>query len=408
MTDYRLFPSTSGPDSPVSFTGPFLAGILFEVTSGGMWFEGYWWWVCPTGQPTSAQKFALWQVNNVGQGILIPTATVTSGSLTPGQWNYVPLATPVPLSIGVCYNACTGLNGSFPDTQSCFGAGQIYAAGISNGPLSAYSDQSGSLPAPFSMSQGVYSVAGSDPTALMPANGNQSDNLWMDLQVADVGPGGASYRLWPNYPSVYEGGLGISNDVFNETYGTVFSLSEPCALINIWHYSPPGVTALPDSCQIWDIATQQVVDGTNNTHPSWSAPAGSGWVSCAYNGITLPAGDYITSVYTVGGNRTYTELPRYFAGGGPASAAGIIAGPLTAPSQAKAPAPGNTRYQVGGFLFPNTYDDDDNGETRWVDVEVTPTAGASPTPSPTPTPTPTQPPTPPNPATSSSFLTFFP
>lgn len=415
MAIYRLFPSATGPDAPASYSGPFQAGVLFEVTSGGMWFEGYWWWVCPPGQSTSAgqsapqstapQKFALWQVDNVGHGVLIPGATVTSGPLTPGQWNYVPLLVPVPLSIGVCYNACTGFTGNFPDTQGCFGAGQIYADGITSGPLSAFSDQSGSRPAPFSMSQGVYGVTASDPAALMPANGNQSDNLWMDLQVSDTAPGGSSYRLWPSYPSVSEGGLGISNDVFNETYGTVFSLSEPCVLNRIWHYSPPGVTVLPDSCQIWDIATRQVVPGTNSgvsggsgasgTGPAWSGPAGSGWVSCAYSGITLKADDYITSVYTSGGGRTYTELPRYFAAGGPASAAGIVTGPLTSPSAANAPAPGNTRYQVGGLLFPDTYDDDDDGETRWVDVEVTPTTSASPPP-------------PPNPATSSAFLTFFP
>ena len=67
---YRLFPSTNGPSSPVSYSGPFMAGVLFEVTTGGCWFEGYWWWVCPSGQSTSAQKFALWQVYNTGRRTL--------------------------------------------------------------------------------------------------------------------------------------------------------------------------------------------------------------------------------------------------------------------------------------------------------------------------------------------------
>ena len=73
------------------------------------------------GSPRQPQKFALWSVYNVGIGTLIPAATVTSGTLTAGQWNYVPLATPIPLSIGACYNACTGFSGSFPDTQNQFG-----------------------------------------------------------------------------------------------------------------------------------------------------------------------------------------------------------------------------------------------------------------------------------------------
>ena len=35
MTTYRLFPSTSGPSAPVSYSGPFMAGIVFQVTTGG-------------------------------------------------------------------------------------------------------------------------------------------------------------------------------------------------------------------------------------------------------------------------------------------------------------------------------------------------------------------------------------
>jgi len=374
MTDYRLFPSSSGPSSPVSYSGPFMAGVLFEVTTGGLWFEGYWWWVCSSGQATSAQQFALWQVSNVGTGVLIASATVTSGALTPGQWNYVPLGAPVPLAIGVCYNACTGFSGNFPDTPQSFGAGDAYSGGIVNGPLSAFSDQSGSLPAPFSMSQGVFSVAGSDPTALMPANGDKSDNLWMDLQVSDVPPAGASYRLWPNYPVPSDGGLGLSNDTNEETMGTEFILSQACTLNKIWFYSPPGVSVLPGGCMIWDIATQQIVDGTENLSAAWSGAPGSGWVSCAYSGVTLPPGNYVTAVYYGGGSLFYIEKNKYFGGGGPASAAGILTGPLTSPNVANAAPPGNSRYQIGGLLFPDSFDDDDDGETRWVDVEVTPGA----------------------------------
>ena len=44
---YRLFPSTNGPSSAVAYGGAFLAGVLFQVTTGGTWLDGYWWWVCP-------------------------------------------------------------------------------------------------------------------------------------------------------------------------------------------------------------------------------------------------------------------------------------------------------------------------------------------------------------------------
>ena len=135
-----LFPSTNGPSSPVSYGGPFLAGVLFEVTAGGIWFDGYWWWVCPSGQSTAAQQFALWAVYNGGSGAaLVPGSAVTSGTLAAGQWNYVPLSTPIPLAIGACYNACTGFSGGFPDTDGQFGSGGAYSAGIVNGPLSGFS-----------------------------------------------------------------------------------------------------------------------------------------------------------------------------------------------------------------------------------------------------------------------------
>ena len=321
---YRLFPSTNGPADPVSYSGPYMPGVLFQVTTGGVWFDGYWWWVCPSGQSTSPQKFALWSVHDDhGGNSLISAAAVTSGPLTAGQWNYVPLNTPVPLAIGACYNACTGLNGSFPITTSQFGAGQPYGNGISNEPLQAFSDQSGSQPAPFGLPQGVFTVAGTDPTTLMPANGDQSDNLWMDLQADTNPPAGASYRLWPNYPAIPGT---ASGSAAGYTLATEFLLSQSCTLDNIWFYSASGATALPTRCAIWDVASQTVVAGTDNTSPSWSGAAGSGWVSCAYSSQTLSAGDYKVAVFYGGQADWFLFNTGYWGPGGPA-ANGIAAGP---------------------------------------------------------------------------------
>ncbi len=41
MRTYRLFPSTERPSTSVSYTGNFLAGVLFCVTSK-RWLKGYW------------------------------------------------------------------------------------------------------------------------------------------------------------------------------------------------------------------------------------------------------------------------------------------------------------------------------------------------------------------------------
>lgn len=389
MTTYRLFPSTSGPSSPVSYGGTFEAGVGFEVTSGGMWFQGYWWWVCPGGQPTTAQTFALWQVYQDGSASIVSAATVTSGTLTAGQWNFVPLPNPIMLTVGgggdfphadaggtACYIACTAFTGSFPDTNGQFGAGGSYSGGITNGPLTAFSDQSGSLPAPFSTVQGLFSTSGS-VLAGPPLVGSSSSNFWMDVQVSDTAPAGynGSYRIWPNLPTVPGS---ISNDAGQQTTGTEFWLSQACTVNNIWFWSPPGATVLPTRCGIFSAASQAEVAGSDNSSPSWSGAAGSGWVACSYSGsgLVLPAGKYKVSVYSGGGAKFYQEDVDYFSSGPGGS--NIVNGPLTCPSVANATAPGNSTYQDGSWSYPDTFDNKDDGENRWIDIEVTPGTAAVP------------------------------
>jgi hypothetical protein len=367
---FRLFPTTSGPSSPVSYSGNFIAGVVFAVTTGGVWLDGYWWWVCSSGQSTSKQEFALWCLYSGpnGTGTLVANSTVTSGTLTPGQWNYVPLAAPLPLAIDATYIAATGVNGSFSDTNSQFGGGDPYSAGITNGPLTAYSDPSGSLPSPFHTNQGVFSVAGTDPTANMPTQGSGGDNFWMDVQVDTTSPAGTSYRLWPSYPRL-PGAL--STDTTGYTLAIEFQLSKAGTLNNIWFYSAPGAAALPSRCGIWDVSSQTVVSGTGNTSPSWSGAAGSGWVACAYSGVTLPAGDYKVAAFYGGGSEWFQVTTNYWGNGG-SGASGITAGPVTAPGTSAATSPGQGTYHQGSWAYPLTYASGGNGENFWVDVEFTP------------------------------------
>ncbi|MGD0606735.1 MAG: DUF4082 domain-containing protein [Streptosporangiaceae bacterium] len=423
MGTYRLFPSVSGPSSPVSYSGSFLAGVMFCVTSA-CWFEGYWWWVCPAGQSTSPQKFALWQVDGNGTGNVVSGSVVTSGTLTAGQWNYIPLATPLQLSIGnvagvgaAVYEVVTGFSGSFPDTNSQFGSGEPYASGITNGPLFAYSDQGASAPSPTSAGsfQGAFGTGGTDPSVTLPSQGSSSSNFWIDLQVSDTAPVGysGSYRLWPNYPTVFPTQATI--DTGAQTLGTQFTLSEACTVDNIWFYSPPFAQALPASTQIWNATTQALVSGTNLT-ASWTGGVASGWVANSYAsaGIALPAGNYIATVYYGGGQVFYMESRGYFGShGGAAGPAtnGMTSGPIFSPANASAPNPpgGNSCYYQGGTspTYPNGWDTNDGGENRWVDIEVTPSSSSS-SPSPTPTPTSTSASPPPPVTNSGAFLTFFP
>jgi hypothetical protein len=383
----------------VSYGGSFIAGVLFEVITGGMWLDGYWWWVCPSGQPTSAQKFALWNVTSAGAGSLIPASVVTSGQLTAGQWNWVPLSAPLQLAIGTCYNACTGFTGGFPETKNQFGSGDPFSAGIVQGPLTAYSDTSGTLPSPYKWPQGVFTASGSDPTVHAPSVGSSSANFWMDFQVSDTAPTAynGSYRLWP---SKFDASPTTSGDsAVNYVVATEVHLSQACTLDNIWYYSPSPVQQLATECGVWSISTRQLVAG--NSSPVWSGAAGSGWVSCPFTGVTLPAGKYKVAVYN-GAAAPQEWSPKqlnYWDVG--VGSNGIANGPVYAPQLADAATaniyqgsgqePGQSTFAVGP---PNQYPDlyvDGLAQNYWVDIEVTP-GGDPPAPA----------------VNSGAFLTFFP
>lgn len=380
MTVYRLMDGASGrpgqgPGAVTSYQGNFLAGLAFQVTQSGMWSEGYWWWV-PAGGDTGPQKFALWQITGTDTGTLVPGGTVTSGVLTAGQWNYTPLSAPIALTLSIPYVASTGWAAvhGFPQTHSQFGSGQPYSAGITNGPLMAYSDVGASNPVPHNWSaQGCFGVASSDPTVLMPNQGSGSANFGVDVQVSDVPPDGTSYRLWPGLPVPPNT---VQDSALNFTLATEFKLSQDCTLGRIWFYSPPGASQLPTACGIWQVSSQTLVGGTENTSPSWSGGAGSGWVAQAYNGVTLPAGDYKVAVCNAVASPQMWNLATldYWSTGSGGS--GIAAGPLSAPDLAAAASPGQSTYHQGTtFAWAGTYDTG-GAPCYWVDVEVTPAAAS--------------------------------
>lgn len=393
MTAYRLMDGVSGrpgrgPDV-TSYSGSFLAGLVFQVTENGCYFEGFWWWV-PTGGDTEPQKFALWQLTNTDAGTIIPGATVTSGDLAEGQWNYTPLDSPIGLTPQIAYVAATGWTvvHGFPNTVDQFGAGQPYSTGITNGPVQAYSDTGASNPTPNKWSaQGAFGIASPDPEIAMPDRGSNSANFWVDVQVSDAVPAGASYRLWPGMPVP----LGtIQDSAANFTLGTEFRLSQDCTLNNIWFYTPPATSQLPTACGIWQVSSQALVSGTDNSAPSWSGAAGSGWVSCSYTGVILPAGDYKVTVANASSiPQTWNLATINYWSTGPGSS-GITTGPLSAPNLAGAASPGQATYHAGtSFAWPGTYDTG-GAPSYWVDVEVTPVATSG------------------GQAVSSQFLMFFP
>ena len=339
------------------------------------------------------QSFALWQVDNTNDGLLVEGSTVTSGTLTGGTWNYIALPTSIPLSRSIPYVVATGYvsTSGFPNTNDQFGAGDPYGAGIVNGPLTAYSDVTGSAPSPNNWAgQGLFAIAYSNPTLHIPDDGFDSGSFWIDLQVSTTAPSGTSYRLWPSLPNPPGR---ITDSAANFTLATEFSLSENCTLNRIWFYTPSEASQLPTECGIWNISSQSLVVGSDNSLPSWSGAAGSGWVSCDYTGagITLAAGTKYKVAVVNGtanpGSWNSATLDYWSTGPG---GSGISSGPISAPNESNASSPGQSTYNPGtAFTYPATYDTG-GAPTYWVDVEVTPSLAEPPLTSP------------------SGFMAFFP
>ena len=464
MTTWRLFPSSNGPSAAVSYSGDLLCGVQFCVTAEA-WFQGYWWWVCPAGQSTDPVKCALWLCPNAedtpGAPQLVAGSVVTSGNLTAGQWNWIPLPAAIPLSLGgstgmtppisaiglAVYTAAIGVNGSFPDTNHSYGSGDTYANGITNGPLTAYSQPSGTMPIPpggySGGGNGIFTTDASDPSLVCPGELTATDdNLWVDVQISDYSdaPAGTSLRLWPSAPGIVQS---PNRDNTISMSATAFSLSTSCKLDRIWTNNPPGSTGFPTRVGIWNTDTRTEVPGTDNASPSWLTPegaaasVGSGWMYVDYTsaGIVLSAGNYAVSFFNGDGVYLYNDYHNYyFAGTDPVGGA-IVGGAgwngiswgggiLTAPNVANGPLlvydeTGETNHaqppyqpNAGSWMYPSEFEaSSDWGENRFTDIEVTPVGGtSSPSPSPSPSSSSSSSSSPPPPPTvnSSAFLTFFP
>ena len=344
-----------------------MAGVLFEVTTGGIWFDGYWWWVCPSGQSTSPQKFALWSLYNVGTATLIPAATITSGTLIAGQWNYIPLDNPIPLSIGACYNACTGFGGSFPVTQNQFGSGRTIWHRDRQRAADRVLRPVRDTTSPFLHASGSIQRRRVGPRGDHAGNGNQSDNLWMDLQVGTTPATGASYRLWPNYPTLPGAASGGSPGY---TLATEFQLAQPCTLDNIWFYSASGATALPT---VRHLGCKHTERGFRHRQHLTDMVRGCGR---RLGRMRVQRRDPARRGLQGSGLlwwhlRLVPVYNRLLGRRGP-GAKGITTGPLTAPSTSAATSPGQCTYNAASWAYPDTYGNAGNGENYWVDVEVTP------------------------------------
>jgi hypothetical protein len=426
-TTWRLMDGVNGrPGIASSGTQPPAAGtsngsnqvngVSFYVTQGGMWFQGYWYYCCASGQSTSPASFALWTFSESNDtGYVLKGTTVTSGTLTAGAWNWVPLPTPVQLGIYGIYIAAVGVpsGAGFPDSAAQFGNGNPYSAGITSGPLRAFSAVgAGTNPTPGFVSQSPTTTAGSNPAVNMPVgNLGSADNAWLDVQVGNTAPAGyaGSYRLWPNNADA--DAYTSPDSSVSYVVGTEIQVSQPVVVNAIWYYVPSGMGSSGNqwatSADIWNVRTGVRV-ATQQT-PVWINPYVGGvdgqsnsgrWVYTQLPGtVYLQAGDYYVTVYNgnVSPNGWSAKRLYYWQGNAtPGTSyttaapgiAGITAGPLYAPTTPAASGiadylspsirePGQSVFAVGPpNQFPNAYVGTPAAlfQNYWVDLEATPAA----------------------------------
>jgi hypothetical protein len=149
------------------------------------------------------------------------------------------------------------------------------------------------------------------------------------------------------------------------TNGIKFSVSSPANLTGYWFYSFSGAGQLPARVALFDN-TGTLVPGTDDTSPSWSGAAGSGWVKYTFaSPPALSTGIQYTAAVSnspTSGNTWYSITAGSWSGG-------ITNGPLSCPDQADTFNDFSWGFPSGAFGNFNI----------WLDVEVT-TGGAPPAP----------------------------
>ena len=190
MTLYSAFGThgnaANGPGASSSYSGSWLAGLAFKVTSSGYYLQQYGYWRADSSQ-TAAPQFALWIQTTATAGTYQAGTLTSMSGATAGAWNYVSLATPFLLSTGTVYKIVGGWSNNFSETKNQFGTAGAYIGGIVNGPLTVYSStvsDGGTNAIPFGNAyQGVFSTAGTDPSANLPASTDSDANFWIDLVI---------------------------------------------------------------------------------------------------------------------------------------------------------------------------------------------------------------------------------
>lgn len=179
MTDYQIWPATSGPGSSFPDASVNLATEFFVSTNA--WVKAIRFWRADTNVTGTVQG-RVWQAINSTSGTAVAGTDVTFTLVGTG-WQQADIVTPVPITAGVRYKVACLFPSGYSATGDYWSSGPG-GAGITNGILTA-PNQAGSV---GGSTQGcfAYNVA-----LTYPDNGSpNAGNYWVDVVVTDVDPAG--------------------------------------------------------------------------------------------------------------------------------------------------------------------------------------------------------------------------
>ena len=184
----------------------------------------------------------------------------------------------------------------------------------------------------------------------------------------------ATETIWSQASPTGAAGYATTED--NGSYGLYFTVNANTTLVAIWFYSPATSTKLPTNTALYSTTSGSPGTGTlvaQNTTPSWSGAAGSGWVrDNSFPSTAITAGTiYVAQYYA-----TDVKIQGYlFPGSSPAawfpssSTSGLINAPSLVGSAHNGP------YLNSSNAYPSS---NNSNNLNWLaDVEVTSLAPAA-------------------------------
>ncbi len=180
MTDYLIWPATSGPGSSSADASVNLA-TEFSVSTTA-WIKAIRFWRADTNI-TGAVMGRVWQATNASSGTAVAGTDVTF-TLSGTGWQQANVVPAVQITAGTKYKVACLFPSGYSATGNYWSSG-AGSAGITNGILTA-PNFGGSVGGD---TQGCFAYSA---VLTYPANGSpNAGNYWVDVLVTDVDPAGA-------------------------------------------------------------------------------------------------------------------------------------------------------------------------------------------------------------------------